>query len=221
MNIGIIGAGHIGSTLARRFVDVGHKVEIANSRGPETLGDVASQAGATAVDTKQAVRDKDLVVLTIPMKSVRKLPKGLFADVPEDTPVIDTCNYYPRERDGRIEAIENGLTESEWVAGQIGHSTIKVFNNMQFKRIAADGRPQGDPERLALPVSGDNLEQKALVMSLVDEIGFDPIDNGPLSESWRQQPGTPGYTNNKNAAGVRDQLAAATKTRPEKFKAAA
>ncbi len=220
MNIGIIGAGKIGGTLARRLTEIGHSVEIANSRGPETLGDLSRDTGARAVTAEEAVSGKDVIILTIPMKAVAKLPAALFRDVPSSTPVIDTCNYYPRERDGRIEAIEDGLTESEWVAQQIGHPTIKVFNNIQFKRLGADGKPKGDPKRLALPVSGDDATQKQIVMDLVDALGFDPIDNGPLANSWRHQPGTPGYVNNENAEGVRRQLADARRDRVPQFKAA-
>ncbi len=111
MKIGIIGAGKIGGTLARRLAGLGHQVEIANSRGPETLGEFAGLAGVTAVPVTDVVKGKDVIVVTIQEKRVSELPKGLFAGVPASVPVIDTCNYYPRERDGRIEPIEAGMTE--------------------------------------------------------------------------------------------------------------
>jgi len=111
MKIGIIGAGQIGSTLTRRLTELGHKVFVANSRGPETLSDLASETGATAVSVPEAVRGMDLVIVTIPEKNILSLPAGLFADTPDRVPIIDTGNYYPRQRDGRIEAIEAGLPE--------------------------------------------------------------------------------------------------------------
>ena len=218
MKIGIVGAGHIGSTLAKLFVGAGHSVEIANSRGPQTLADVARDTGARPVTTEDAVRGKDMLVLTIPMKAVPNLPAGLFANVPATTPVIDTGNYYPQQRDGRIEPIENGLTESEWVAGQIGRATIKAFNNLNSKPLGSEGKPTGTPGRVALPVSGDDPVAKAKVMALIDEIGFDPIDNGALSESWRHQPGTPGYGKNLDVAGVHEQLKAASPVRSPQFR---
>jgi len=221
MKIGIIGAGHIGGTLAKLFTGAGHSVEIANSRGPQTLTEVEHQTGAKAATVEKVVHGKDLIVVTIPLIAVKLLPAGLFAKVPAETPVIDTCNYYPRQRDGRVEAIEKGMTESQWVASQIGHSTIKAFNNITFKRLGSDGKPKGDPGRLALPVSGDDPGQKAIVMGLIDQVGFDPIDNGPLSESWRHQPGTPSYLNNGGVAAVSEQLKAARPTRVPEFSAAA
>ena len=120
MKIGIIGAGQIGGTLTRRLTALGHEVFVANSRGPETLADLAAETGATAVSVPEAVRGVDLVVVTIPMKNIPSLPAGLFADTPERVVVVDTGNYYPRQRDGRIEAIEAGPPESEWVAQQLG-----------------------------------------------------------------------------------------------------
>lgn len=220
MRIGIIGAGHIGGTLARLLTSAGHQVEIANSRGPETLRDVERQSGATAVTAQDALRDKDAVVLSIPMKAVKDLPGGLFASVPRTVPVIDTCNYYPRQRDGLIEPIEKGMTESQWVASEIGHPTIKVFNCIYAKVLGSAGKPKGDAGRLALPVSGDDPTQKKLVMSLVDDIGFDPVDNGPLSQSWRHQPGTPVYGNTTSVSGTMAQLEAASPTRQTAFIAA-
>src|SRR5262249_37323374 len=137
MKIGIIGAGQIGGTLTRRLTALGHDVWVANSRGPETLSDLAAETGATAVSVPEAVRGVDLVVVTIPEKNIPSLPAGLFANTPDHVVVVDTGNYYPRHRDGRIEAIEGGLPESKWVAQQLGRPVIKAFNNIYARRSAA------------------------------------------------------------------------------------
>ncbi len=120
MKIGIVGAGNIGATLTRRFRAVGHDVAIANSRGPETLQRLAAETGARAGTVAEVLRDREVVIVTIPEKNVPQLPKGLFLGIPAETIVVDTGNYYPRERDGRIEAIERGMPESAWVSEQIG-----------------------------------------------------------------------------------------------------
>ena len=213
MKIGIIGAGQIGGALAQRFTDLHHQVLISNSRGPETLRDLAAETGATAVDRSEAVHDVDSIVLTIPMRKIEALPSGLFAQVPLSTPVVDTNNYYPRERDGRIEGIEAGLMESQWVEQQIGHPVIKVFNNIYARHLLELGKPKGTPGRIALPVSGDDAAAKAKVLQLVDDLGFDPVDVGGLEESWRQQPGSPGYGKDFDVAGLRGALAAASRER--------
>jgi predicted dinucleotide-binding enzyme len=219
MKIGIIGAGQIGGTLTRRFTALGHEVFVANSRGPETLLDLAAETGATAVSVLKAVRNVDLVVVTIPEKNISNLPAGLFADTPESVVVVDTGNYYPRHRDGRIEAIEEGLPESKWVAQQLGRPVIKAFNNIYAKHLLELGRPAGTPGRIALPVAGDDDAAKAVVLKLVDELGFDAVDAGGLDESWRQQPGTPVYTEDFDAEDVRRALAKATKQRTPEWRA--
>jgi predicted dinucleotide-binding enzyme len=221
MKIGIIGAGQIGGALARRLAALEHEVRIANSRGPETLRDLAAETGATALDRNEAVRDVDLIVLTIPMKKVESLPPGLFANVPASTPIIDTNNYYPRERDGGIDGIESGLVESRWVEQQIGHPVIKAFNNIYARHLLELGKPKGAPGRIALPVAGDDAAAKAQVLKLVDELGFDAVDVGGLDESWRQQPGTPVYTKDFDVDGVRKALGAADKERTPQWRATA
>lgn len=194
MHIGIIGAGHIGSALATRLTSLGHSVYIANSRGPETLKDVAQKTGAQAVTAQEAARHGDILVVTIPLKNIPELPKDLFAGVAANVPVIDTSNYYPIIRDGQIPELETGdLTESEWVQQHLGRPVVKVFNNMYADHIRTKGRPKGAAGRIALPVAGDDTEAKQKVMALVEELGFDAVDDGSLHESWRQQPGTPSY----------------------------
>jgi len=219
MNIGIIGAGQIGGTLTRRLTALGHKVFVANSRGPETLSDLASETGATAVSVPEAVRGMDLVIVTIPEKNIPQLPAGLFADAPQGLIIVDTGNYYPRQRDGRIEAIEAGLPESKWVAQQLGRPVIKAFNSIYAKHLLELGRPKGTTGRIALPVAGDDETAKAIVLRLVDDLGFDPVDAGGLQESWRQQPGTPVYTKDLNAEGVRRALSEAKQQRSPEWQA--
>jgi predicted dinucleotide-binding enzyme len=218
MRIGIIGAGHIGGALVRRLTKLGHEVSVANSRGPGTLSGLANETGARAVTAQDAVRDKDLVVVTIPERSVPELPKDLFKAARPDTVVIDTGNYYPG-RDGRIEEIERGTTESRWVAKQLGRPVIKGFNNIYAQHLLDRGKPAGAPGRIALPVAGDDAKAKAIVIRLLDELGFDGVDAGPLDESWRQQPGTPVYGTDHDAKGVREDLAKASPERQADFRA--
>ncbi|HEX8847923.1 MAG TPA: NAD(P)-binding domain-containing protein [Gemmatimonadaceae bacterium] len=218
MRIGIIGAGHIGGTLARRLAALGHEVSVANSRGPETLADLARESGAKAVTVEEAARGKEVVIVTIPEKNIPSLPKGIF-DPTDHTVVVDTGNYYPRNRDGRIDAIEEGTTESRWVERQIGHPVVKAFNNIYAQHLMERGKPKGAPGRIALPVAGDDEHGKQLVIALLDELGFDGVDAGGLDESWRQQPATPVYGTDFDAAGVRRALAKASPERPADFRA--
>ena len=220
MHIGIIGAGLIGETLARRLTQLGHQIAIANSRGPQTLRDLASEIGATAATAAEAARYGEIVVITIPERAVPDLPRGLFAGVPADVIVIDTGNYYPT-RDGSIPAIEQGQPESAWVAGHIGRPVIKAFNNIYFSSLRDNGRPKGSPDRIALPVAGDPIEARTKVLKLVDELGFDPVDAGGIDESWRQQPGTPCYTQDHKAVDLKAALAAAVRSRVPEYRKAA
>jgi 8-hydroxy-5-deazaflavin:NADPH oxidoreductase len=192
MKIGIIGAGNIGSALALHFRKHQHTVLVANSRGPETLSDVAQQTGATPVGISEVARGVDLLVITIPMKSVPLLPKDLLFQLPATSPIIDTGNYYPL-RDGEIAEIKRGMVENEWTSRVLGRPVIKAFNNIVADSLLHKAFPKGEKNRIALPVSGDDARSKQLVMALIEEIGFDTIDAGPLSESWRYQPGTPAY----------------------------
>ena len=216
MQIGIIGAGNIGGALARRFTELGHEVAIANSRA---LREVEVETGATAVAAREAARSRDVVVVTIPEKNVPQVPKDLFEGVGDRVVVIDTGNYYPRHRDGRIDAIENGMPESLWVSQQLGRPVVKAFNNIYAQHLRDHGRPAGSPGRIALPVAGDDQASKSIVMGLVEELGFDAVDAGGLDESWRQQPGTPVYAADLDAEGVRRALAEASPERPTDFRA--
>lgn len=219
MNIGIIGSGQIGGTLTRRFTALGHQVSVANSRGPETLADLARETGAKAVTVRDAARAGDVVIVTIPEGRIPKLPKDLFVGVPGNVVVVDTGNYYPQQRDGRIAGIEEGMTESQWVASQLGRPVVKVFNNIYARHLLERGRPKGTPGRIALPVAGDDQRAKEIVMRLVDELGFDPVDAGGLDKSWQQQPGTPVYASDHDAAGVKRALSEASPERGREWRA--
>jgi 8-hydroxy-5-deazaflavin:NADPH oxidoreductase len=219
MQIGIIGAGNIGGTLVRRLTALGHTVTFANSRAPETLADLAAETGGTAVWAKDAAQDADLVIVSIPQKNVPDLAPGIVATARPGAPVIETNNYYPRQRDGRIDAIEDGRPESEWVADHLGVPVYKVFNGIYWKHLLEKGTPAGTAGRIALPVAGADGPAKQAVFDLVDQLGFDPVDGGTLAESWRQQPGTPVYGQDLDADGTRAALAAATAERPADFRA--
>ncbi len=219
MNIGIIGTGLIGGTLTRRLSKLGHKVFIANSRGPASLAELA-ETGATAVTVDEAARSGEIVFVTIPESNIPDLPKNLFDGVSPDVVVIDTGNYYPRERDGRIDAIEHGMAESRWVANQLGRPVLKAINTLYWRSLLDEGKPAGAPGRIALPVAGDDEAHKAKVIRLLDELGFDGIDAGRLDESWRQQPATPVYAANLDAEGVRRALSIASPERKPDFRAA-
>lgn len=218
MRIGIIGAGQVGGTLTRRLAALGHQVSIANSRGPETLADLAAETGANAGSVHEAARGQELIVVAIPEGRVPELPEDLFAGVPAETVIVETGNYYP-QRDGRIEEIEAGTPESRWVERQFGRPVVKAFNNIRAQHLMDLGRPAGAPDRIALPVAGDDEGAKAVVMRLIDALGFDAIDAGGLDESWRQQPGTPVYSTDLNAEGVRRALAEASPERAPEFRA--
>lgn len=218
MKIGIIGAGNIGGTLARKLVQLGHTVRLANSRGPETLATLAVETGATAVPVSDAVKDVDLVIVSIPQKNVPLLPQGLFRDVPEDVAVIDTGNYYPSFRDGFIDAIEGGMTESAWVAQQLGRPVVKAFNTISAQSLADGGVPTGTAGRIALPIAGDEAPTKAIVIRLVDALGFDGIDAGSLDESWRQEPGTPVYCTDLDAESAGRALSRADRSRSHELR---
>ena len=183
IKIGIIGAGSIGGTLTRRFTALGHKVYVANSRGPDTLADLAAETGATPVTVEEAARAEDVVIVTIPQKNIPSLPADLFAKTPKNVVVVDTGNYYPQQRDGRIDGIEKGMTESRWVEQQLGRPVVKAFNNIYAEHLYELGRPPGSPGRIALPVAGDEAAAKAVVLRLIDELGFDGVDAGGLDDS--------------------------------------
>jgi 8-hydroxy-5-deazaflavin:NADPH oxidoreductase len=206
MDIGIIGSGNIGSTLARHLTALGHHVSVANSRGPGSLEALAAETGATAATVEQAARAADVVIITVPEKAVPRLPRDVLAA--SSAVVVDTGNYYP-SRDGRIAEIEDGLAESAWVAHVLGVPVVKAFNNIVAPSLATRGVPAGTPGRVALSVAGDDPRAKAVVLGLIDALGFDGLDAGALADSWRQQPGTPAYCRDLDAVGLGAALAQA------------
>jgi len=221
VRIGIIGAGLIGGTLTRRLRELGHEVSVANSRSPETLADLAAETGATAVWARDAATDADLVIVSIPQKNVPDLADGIVDARNPGAPVIETNNYYPQQRDGEIAAIEDGQVESAWVAEQIGAPVFKVFNGIWWKHLLGSGKPAGAPNRIALPIAGDDGPGRDLVHDLVEQLGFDPVHAGPISDSWRQQPGTPVYGKDFDVEKTVKALAEASPERTPEWSARA
>src|SRR5947209_14263102 len=148
MKIAIIGAGNIGGNLTRRFTAAGHEVSVANSRGPETLAELAAQTGARAARVDEVAQGADIVVVTVPQKNVPSLPEGVLDAAAPGALVIDTGNYYPQQRDGRIDAIESGTPESVWVAEQLGRPVVKVFNGTYAHNLLDRAQPTGTPGRM-------------------------------------------------------------------------
>lgn len=216
MKIGLLGLGNIGSTLARRLSAAGYDLKVANSRGPQTVDDEILSRGARAVTAEEAVRDVDVLILSIPLS---KLPDiaGMISTVPSETVLIDTSNYYP-SRDGRIEAIENGQPESEWVSERLGRPIIKAWNAVGSGTFASRNLPAGHPERIGLPIAGDDARAKQVAATLMDVSGFDAVDAGSLSDSWRQQPGSPVYCTDLNATEIPASLQAAQRERLPKLR---
>jgi predicted dinucleotide-binding enzyme len=190
--IGLIGAGLIGSTVARLAVTAGYDVVLSNSRGPETLRNLVEELGpqAKAATAAEAATEGDLVVVTIPLRAYLQVPVQPLAG----KVVIDTNNYYP-QRDGHIAALDRGITTSSALLQEhLADSRVtKAFNSIYFGHLATLGRPVGDPSRGALPIAGDDAGSKQAVTALLDDFGYDAYDAGPLSESWRFEPGAPAY----------------------------
>jgi len=219
MRIAIIGTGSMGVTLARHLAKLGHHVSIANSRGPQSLTALAVELGATAVSVADTAHAGEIIFIAIPTKAVADLPRGLFANVAASVVVVDIGNYHPELRDGRIDAIDRGMLDSQWVAQQIGRPVIKAFNNIFADSLLKKGVPKGTEGRIALSVAGDSLDAKAAVLRLVDDLGFDAVDAGDLDDSWRQQPGTPAYCRDLDAAALRRALAEPDRSRIGEYRA--
>jgi predicted dinucleotide-binding enzyme len=206
--IGLIGAGHIGSQVARLAVASGYDVVISNSRGPETLSDLVKELGpkARAGTPADAARAGDIVVVTVPLKNYKAVPVEPLAG----KVVIDTNNYYP-QRDGHIPELDNeSTTTSELLQAHLPASkVVKAFNHIYAAELTTHGQPAGTKNRRALVIAGDDKDAKATVTRLLDQFGFDTVDAGPLKEGWRIQRDTPGYGPRRTAEELRKDLAAA------------
>ena len=206
--IGLIGAGHIGSQVARLAVANGYNVVISNSRGPETLSELVAELGpkARAATAAEAAKAGDIVVVTVPLKNYKSVP----VDPLEGKIVIDTNNYYP-ERDGHIPELDNeSTTTSELLQAHLPTSkVVKAFNHIYAAQLTTHGQPAGTNNRRALVIAGNDDDAKAQVTRLLDQFGFDTVDAGPLKEGWRIQRDTPGYGPRRTAEELRKDLAAA------------
>ena len=204
VKIGIIGAGNIGGNAAKLFVGAGHEVVVSNSRGPETLAGLVGEigGGARAVTVEEAADFGDVVL--------EALPFGRYQDLPADRLagkiVVDASNYYPG-RDGEIDL--QGLTSTEALARHLsGSRVVKAFNTMYYETLATEGRPDASVgDRLVLFVAGDDEEAKGVVSGLIEDIGFAPVDTGPLESSGRQEPGAPVYNTPVTPEQARELLA--------------
>jgi hypothetical protein len=209
--IGIIGAGHIGSQVARKAVELGYDVVISNSRGPETLSGLVAELGprAKAATAAEAAAAGDFAVVTVPLRSYRDIPVEPLAG----KIVIDTNNYY-WERDGRFPELDNGeVTTSGLLQEHLLKSKVaKGFNHIMAQQITSDGTPPGTQNRRALATASDYPEASELVAKLYDEFGFDTVNIGPLSESWRVERDRPAYVVRQNAAELTENLAKAPRT---------
>lgn len=207
MDIGMIGAGHIGKALTRAAVRTGHRVMIANSRGPQSLAELARDLGCEAGTAQEAAAYGPVVALATPFHAIGRLEPAWFAG----KIVLDANNYYPA-RDGRIAELD-GLqaTTSGLLQRHLGPAArvVKFFNAIMQHDIPTDARPRGAPDRRALPIAGDDPEALRIAALLVDDFGFDPVDAGPLAESWRFERAMPAYCIPFDVPGLRAALASA------------
>jgi 8-hydroxy-5-deazaflavin:NADPH oxidoreductase len=189
MRFGIIGAGSIGSIISKKLVKNGHDVKIADARGIERLE--GKELAGTPVRVEDAIKNIEVLIISLPIEAMPSI-RNIIDQVEEEVIIVDTSNYYPF-RDGKIKEIENGMVESVWVSNQLGRPIIKAFNNLLAHTLENEGTPEGTSGRIAIAIAGNDLSQKQVIMDVVNELGFDAVDSGSLSDSWRQQPGTPAY----------------------------
>ena len=209
MKIGIIGTGAIGSILAEKLSSAGHQIKVTNTRAMPELEKIAASLGASAATIHDVVKDVDAIIFSMPFNAYKDLPKDLLKDVPRDVVVMDTSNYYPF-RDGEIAELEH-TPESVYISEILNRPLVKVFNNILEHTLKYKGKAAGAADRIAISIAGDNEAHEKVVAEIVDITGFDTVDGGSLSESWRQQPGTPAYCTELNAADLRQALANAKK----------
>ncbi|GAA4347072.1 NAD(P)-binding domain-containing protein [Variovorax defluvii] len=206
MKIGVVGAGHIGRAMTKVAIDAGHEVMLANSRGPESLQALAKELGCRTGTVAEATRYGELVILAIPFNKIRQLDPADFAG----RIVLDANNYYPG-RDTAVEALDKHQATTSGLVQQhlAGARVVKFFNAIMFHDIEAHRKPHGASDRRALPIAGDDAEAKRIAATLMDQIGYDPVDGGSLDESWRFERAMPGYCVPLDAAHMRTALAAA------------
>jgi predicted dinucleotide-binding enzyme len=211
MKIGIIGVGHIGKTLALKLAEAGHQVMVSNSSGPENIDPAVLATGAQAVTSQQAINDKEVIIISIPLNRIPEL-RSLFAAVPQETTVIDTSNYYPA-RDSKIESIEAGQVESLWVSEQLGRPIAKAWNAIGSHPFSGKAKHAGSADRIAIPIAADRDIDRDITARLVDETGFDAYYTGSLADSWRQQPGAPIYCTDLTAKQIEEIIDSAERDR--------
>ncbi|MGO4500771.1 NADPH-dependent F420 reductase [Paenibacillus sp. 2RAB27] len=189
MRFGIIGAGPIGSNIAEKLVRTGHVVKIADARGIERLE--GKKLTGIPVNVEDVIKNIDVLITSIPFHALPSI-RNFVDKAGEDVIIVDTSNYYPF-RDNKIEEIENGIVESVWVSNHLGRPIIKAFNNFLAYTLEHHGTPEGTTGRIAIAIAGDDLSHKQIIMGVANDLGFDSVDSGSLSDSWKQQPGTPAY----------------------------
>jgi len=205
MKIGIIGVGAIGSVLSRKLSINGHEVVVANSKGPETISNEVLAFGAAAGTIQEAISDKDVLILSIPFLQINNIAEPIKANIDERTLIIDTGNYYP-VRDGNIDEILNGKSESIWVSEKLGRPVAKAWNTIPAPVLRNNGYPEGMNGRVAVPFTAENEDQAKIVSQLINETGFDFLQAGDLSESYRIQPGQPSYSTKLSIQPLKEAL---------------
>lgn len=201
----------MGRVLARKLAAAGHRLKVANSRGPQSIAAEVLETGARAATAEEALMDVDVAILAMPHPAFEKI-RHLVAALPEQTVVIDISNYFP-SRDGENPELEAGKVESEWVRDYFGRPIAKAWNSIGMLSFEAKGRPKGEPGRIALPVAGDRPSDRAVAMALVDDTGFVGFDAGTLADSWRQQPASPVYLTDLTYDEMGPALASAERDR--------
>lgn len=209
MKIGIIGTGAIGSTIAEKLSKAGHQIKVNNTQEMSELQKTATKLGASGVTISEVVENVDVIIFSIPYSAYFELPKNLLINVPKDVIIVDTSNYYPF-RDGEMKELKE-KPESILVSEQLGKPIIKAFNNLLAFTLKNKGKSENDQDRIAMAISGNNKDDKNIISGLINQIGFDSVDAGDLSESWRHQPGTPAYCTELKSSELKKALDDANK----------
>ena len=217
MKIGIIGTGAIGSTIAKKLAAKGHQVTVTNTDEPPELAKTAKELGATSATIYDVVKDVEVIIVSVPTSAIPELPEDLFKEVPDDVIIVDTSNYYPF-RDGKIKGLEDGKVESMWVSEHFGRPVVKAFNNLLAHTLANAGKVAGEKGRIAMAISGDDQNAKKIVSKLINYTGFDAVDAGELSASWRHQPGTPAYCTELEKLKLKEALYNANKDKARELR---